>query len=75
MTESKKTTIVPNQVFLDSGKRYEPGKSYEVEIERAWYFFYNGWIEGSDSPAPDQTPVKLDIHKSWLKSLFRRSDG
>lgn len=75
----KQTTIVPNQLFLDEGQRFEKGVKYRVEIERARYFFRNGWIEGSDNPNPtaDPTPVELKIDKGFLglRSLFRRDDG
>jgi len=69
----KRATIIPNQVFLDEGQRFEKDVEYRVDIEKARYFFRNGWLVGSENPnpTPDPAPVELDIHKSWLKSIFR----
>jgi len=75
----KRTTIVPNQDFLDEGVRFVKGESYRVDVEKARYFFRNGWIEGSDNPnpTPDPTPTDLKIDNGFLglKALFRRDDG
>jgi len=75
----KQTSIVPNQDFLDEGERFVKGESYRVDVEKARYFFRNGWIEGSDNPnpTPDPTPTDLKVDKSWLglRNLFRRDDG
>jgi hypothetical protein len=73
----KQTGIVPNQDFLDEGFRFIKGESYRVDVEKARYFFRNGWIEGSENPnpTPDPTPVELDIHKGWIRGFFDRFGG
>lgn len=51
--------VKPNQDFLDEGKRFTKGRTYDVSEERAFYFTTNGWLEGTEAPPRD---VVLEIH-------------
>lgn len=63
--KSKMVRIVPNQVFLDGGQRFEKGQVYKVEVGLARYFERNGWLEGSDLSST-KPAVLLDVDNSKL---------
>jgi hypothetical protein len=52
-------TIIPRHTIKEGGEVYEPGQSYEVAAEVAYYFRKMGWVENGEQPST--APVTLEV--------------